>query len=234
MGIGITRVNSTVTIDGSSTAALAGTRAFLVGKDTEEPGKPILFVRKRLDDITSLGGVLYENGEKPERLVFVSPNPVQVTTSRYLAVGVTGYQNVPLLLEIIISKSDHIGETPSNGTIPRKDLTVQNFLYGKEFVEITRQTSKNRRRYDPAYTVMYRIYQKCVDPVEIQSNKNDGQIAAAVTNPLFLWGLLLVMVIDKFCYIGETPSNRTIPREVVIDPVETKRRTSYIYDFSLN
>ena len=94
LGIGLTRVNQTVTIDGSSTAALASTRCFLVGKDTEEPSKPILFVRKKLDDIQSLGGVIYENGEKPERLVFVSPNPVQVTTSRYLAVGVTGYEQI--------------------------------------------------------------------------------------------------------------------------------------------
>jgi len=94
LGIGLTRVNQTVTIDGSSTAALASTRCFLVGKDTEEPSKPILFVRKKLDDIQSLGGVIYDNGEKPERLVFVSPNPVQVTTSRYLAVGVTGYEQI--------------------------------------------------------------------------------------------------------------------------------------------
>ena len=42
----------------------------------------------------SLGGVLYDNGEKPERLVFVSPNPVQVTNSRYLAVGVTGFEEI--------------------------------------------------------------------------------------------------------------------------------------------
>ncbi len=31
----------------------------------------------------------------PERLIFVSPNPITVTGSaRYLAVGVTGYENV--------------------------------------------------------------------------------------------------------------------------------------------
>jgi hypothetical protein len=94
LGIGLTRVNQVVTIDGSSTNVLASTRCYLVGTDTEEPGKPVLFVRKRMDDITSLGGVLYENGEKPERLVFVSPNPVQVTTSRYLAVGITGYGQI--------------------------------------------------------------------------------------------------------------------------------------------
>ncbi len=94
LGISVSRINQTVTIDGSSTAALASTRCFLVGVDTEEPSKPVLFVRKKMDDITSLGGVIYDNGEKPERLVFVSPNPVQVTTSRYLAVGVTGYEQI--------------------------------------------------------------------------------------------------------------------------------------------
>lgn len=94
LGIGVSRVNTTVTIDGTPTSALASTRCFLFGLDTEEPSKPVLFVRKKLDDITSLGGVIYDNGEKPERLVFVSPNPVQVTNSRYLAVGVTGYEQI--------------------------------------------------------------------------------------------------------------------------------------------
>jgi len=69
LGINATRINQTVTIDGSSTASLTSTRCFLVGTDTEEPSKPVLFVRKKLDDITSLGGVLYDNGEKPESIL---------------------------------------------------------------------------------------------------------------------------------------------------------------------
>jgi hypothetical protein len=135
LGISSMRVNQTVTIDGSSTSALASTRAFLVGTATEEPGKPVLFVRKRLNDIEKLGGVISENGEKPERLVFVSPNPVMVTTSRYLAVGVTGFEEIAaavtnpfswgLLLVIVIEKLSHIGGSPSNRTIPRKDLNNQ-------------------------------------------------------------------------------------------------------------
>jgi len=96
LGVQVIRVNNTVTIDGSSTAALASTRAFLFGTQTEEPGKPVLFVRKQLNEIEQLGGVISDSGEKPERLVFVSPNPVQVTTTRYLAVGMTGYEQFAL------------------------------------------------------------------------------------------------------------------------------------------
>ncbi len=94
LGIDVVRVNQTLTIDGTPTAALASTRAYLVGTATEEPGKPVLFVRKRLNEIEKLGGVIFEEGEKPERLVFVSPNPVQVTNSRYLAVGLTGFEEI--------------------------------------------------------------------------------------------------------------------------------------------
>ena len=94
LGINITRVNKTVTIDGSSTSALASTRAFLVGTSTEEPGKPVLFVRKKINSMEKIGGLIYENGDMPERLVFVSPNPVQVTNTRYLAVGLTGWEEI--------------------------------------------------------------------------------------------------------------------------------------------
>ena len=48
---------------------------------------------KKMDSVKELGGVLYEDGTQPERLVFVSPNPITVTGSaRYLAIGVTGYE----------------------------------------------------------------------------------------------------------------------------------------------
>lgn len=92
LGIEVVRVNATVTRDGTPTSVLASTRAYLVGTLTEKPGKPILFVRKRLNEIEKLGGVISEAGEAPERLVFVSPNPVQVSSTRYLAVGMTGYE----------------------------------------------------------------------------------------------------------------------------------------------
>jgi len=37
--------------------------------------------------------VLSQDGVMPERLIFASPNPVTVTgTARYLAVGVTGFE----------------------------------------------------------------------------------------------------------------------------------------------
>jgi len=94
LSVDIIRINQTVTIDGSSTSVLDTNTAYLVGIDSEV-GKPNLFVRKRLDSIKILGGVITEKGDMPERLIFVSPNPITVTgTARYLAVGVTGYENV--------------------------------------------------------------------------------------------------------------------------------------------
>ena len=92
------RINQTVTIDGSSTPILAATKAYLVGKDTEM-GKPIIFVRKKLDSIKTLGGVISQDGVMPERLIFASPNPVTVTgVARYLAVGVTGFEEAAIAL----------------------------------------------------------------------------------------------------------------------------------------
>lgn len=96
LGIQKMRVSGNTTIDGSSTAMLASTKAYLVARDTEV-GNPFLFVRKRLNDIDLLGGAIKENGEKPERLVFVSPNPISVTigsAKRLLAVGLTGYEEI--------------------------------------------------------------------------------------------------------------------------------------------
>jgi hypothetical protein len=99
LNVDVMRVNQTVTIDGSSTSVLASTKAFLVGKDTEM-GKPILFVRKKMDSIKTLGGVINQNGEMPERLIFASPNPVTVTgTARYLAVGVTGFEEAAIAMK---------------------------------------------------------------------------------------------------------------------------------------
>lgn len=69
--------------------------AYLIANNTVV-GKPFLFVRKRLNDIDLLGGALKSSGEKPERLVFVSPNPIVASggTTRYLAVGMTGYEQI--------------------------------------------------------------------------------------------------------------------------------------------
>lgn len=153
LGIGVSRVNATVTIDGASTAALVSTRAFLVGIDTEEPSKPILFVRKKLDEIERLNGVVFDNGEKPERLVFVSPNPVQVTNSRYLAVGVTGFEEIAaavtnpqwgLLLVIVIEKLGHIGEHPRHRAIPREG-SVHDFLYGEPVETVYSNSSGDKK-----------------------------------------------------------------------------------------
>jgi hypothetical protein len=92
LNVTIHRQIGQVTIDGVATDILPATYAYLVGTSTTM-GKPVLWVRKKLNDIDFLGGALYENGDKPERLVFVSPNPVQVEgTGRYLAVGITGFE----------------------------------------------------------------------------------------------------------------------------------------------
>jgi hypothetical protein len=74
---------------------LLASYGFLVATSTEV-GKPFLFVRKRLNDIDLLGGAIKSSGEKPERLVFVSPNPIVASggTTRYLAVGVTGFEEI--------------------------------------------------------------------------------------------------------------------------------------------
>ncbi len=81
-----------------TTDVLGATKAYLVAKDTEL-GKPLLFVRKKLDSVKQLGGVMYDTdgtgGDAPERLVFTSPNPVSVVGgSRYLAVSITGYEQI--------------------------------------------------------------------------------------------------------------------------------------------
>lgn len=97
LDVTIMRVSGAATFQLNSVSknALDSTRAFLVGRDTEA-GRPVLFVRKRLNDIDLLGGAIKRQGEKPERLVFVSPNPVTVVSNstRFLAIGVTGYENI--------------------------------------------------------------------------------------------------------------------------------------------
>jgi len=78
----------------SATDILGSTKAYLVATDTEM-GKPIIFVRKKLDSIKQLGGVISEDTPNPERIVFTAPNPVSVVSgSRYLAVSITGYEQV--------------------------------------------------------------------------------------------------------------------------------------------
>jgi len=79
------------------TTSILGTKvAYLVARDNAGGlGKPLLFVRKKLDSVKNLGGVMSEDGTQPERLVFVSPNPITVTgTARYLAIGLTGYEQI--------------------------------------------------------------------------------------------------------------------------------------------
>jgi hypothetical protein len=78
----------------SSVNVLDANKAFLVAKNTEM-GKPLLFVRKKVDTIEQLGGYVTTNGDAPERVVFTSPNPVSVQAgNRYLAVGITGYEQI--------------------------------------------------------------------------------------------------------------------------------------------
>jgi hypothetical protein len=94
LGISVQRINQTVSLDSVNTNVLASTVAYLVGTQTEQPGKPLLFVRKRMNEIEKLGGIISESGTQAERLVFISPNPVQVSSTRYLAVGMTGFEEI--------------------------------------------------------------------------------------------------------------------------------------------
>jgi len=76
----------------STTDVLGSTLSYLVARDTVM-GKPLLFVRKKMDSLKELGGLIYEDGTQPERLVFTSPNPIVVTGSaRYLAIAVIGFE----------------------------------------------------------------------------------------------------------------------------------------------
>ncbi len=95
LGIEVVRINEPYTYDGSNVVGgvLNSNTCYLAGVQTEM-GKPLLFVRKRMNEIEKLGGVISETGDKAERLVFVSPNPVQVSTTRYLAVALTGYEQI--------------------------------------------------------------------------------------------------------------------------------------------
>ena len=90
MGVG------NITIDANSPVRqLEANKAYLIARSTEM-GRPFLFVRKNLNDIDLLGAAIKQNGEKPQRLVFASPNPITASggTSRYLAVGLTGYEQI--------------------------------------------------------------------------------------------------------------------------------------------
>ena len=92
LGIEVVRINQNVTRDGSATNVLASTRCYLSGTVTEKPGKPFLFVRKQLNQLETLGAMITQAGEGIERWVIVSPNPVVVSSTRHLAVGIVGYE----------------------------------------------------------------------------------------------------------------------------------------------
>ena len=125
LGIKLIRINQSVTRDGSATNVLASTRAYLVGKNTEKPGKPFLFVRKRLGSIEMLPNAMNANAEGgPERWVIGSSNPVVISSTRHLAVAIVGYeqyvavtQNLYIkvhLLSVTEDKEFHyIGGTPN-------------------------------------------------------------------------------------------------------------------------
>ena len=97
LNVNIVRQFGQVWVDGGFVQIFDPNTAFLAGLNGVS-GKPMLFVRKRLNDIDLMGGAILKNGDKPERLVFVSPNPIHATTgtSRYLAIGLTGYEEIAL------------------------------------------------------------------------------------------------------------------------------------------
>lgn len=83
-----------LTTDSSTARQLTATTAYLVANNNVM-GKPFLFVRKNLNDIDMLGATIKQSGEKPQRLIFFSPNPITISgTGRYLAIGLTGYEEI--------------------------------------------------------------------------------------------------------------------------------------------
>ena len=97
LNVKIVRQFGSMTLDSAATSNLSATKAYLFGLNGVS-GKPLLFVRKKLSDIDLLGGALYDNGDQPERLIFVSPNPIVANAgaNRYLAVGIIGYEQFAL------------------------------------------------------------------------------------------------------------------------------------------
>lgn len=96
LNVKIIRVKETVSIDGSSTQVLGASEVLLVANNTTM-GKPVLFVRKRLNEIDLLGAVIKQPGEeRPQRIIFATPNPQPVIGSnkRYMAVGIYGYEEI--------------------------------------------------------------------------------------------------------------------------------------------
>ena len=87
--LGITKIRmgtGNLTIDTNSPARqLAANKGFLIATSTEV-GKPFLFVRKNLNDIDLLGGAIKSTGERPQRLVFVSPNPIVAVIDRIMSI----------------------------------------------------------------------------------------------------------------------------------------------------
>lgn len=97
LNVELVRIGSTESVQregaGVDTDVITSTTAYIVGRNNVM-GRPVLFVRKKLNDIEKIGGLIQESGEKPERLIFVSPNPIQVSSTRYLAVGMTGWEEI--------------------------------------------------------------------------------------------------------------------------------------------
>jgi hypothetical protein len=90
MGVG------NITVDANTACRqLAANMGILVATDTII-GKPFVFVRKKINDIDLLGAAIKQNGEKPQRIVFVSPNPITPSggTTRYMAIATFGYEQI--------------------------------------------------------------------------------------------------------------------------------------------
>ena len=75
---------------------LTSTKAYLVAQDTLSPAgkKPVIFVRRRLNDVDFYGGAIKSEGGEYERLIFISPMPMNVGGTRYAGVGISGYESI--------------------------------------------------------------------------------------------------------------------------------------------
>ena len=99
LNLKVVRVFGQVYVDDTLKNIIDPNTCYLIGTQSAT-GKPILFVRKQLNAMESVGGVVKEDGSAPERWVIVGTNPqwVNASTARYLAVSLIGWGEIAIVV----------------------------------------------------------------------------------------------------------------------------------------
>ena len=99
LNVKIVRVFGQVYVDGTLKNIIDPNTSYLIGTQSAT-GKPILFVRKQLNAMEDIGGVIKTDGTAPERWVIVGTNPqwVNASTARYLAVSLIGWGEIAIIV----------------------------------------------------------------------------------------------------------------------------------------